>query len=144
MNDLITVMNRIYPLVSFSFLFISFHFIFIFHLISTISRLIPISCLHCLHLVSLSHYFISISLSISISSNSKVLSIALVLLSLISYPLSIVSYLLSYIHCLGSLISIHCLLSLISIHCLGSHSFHTIHTFLLSFKSGGLSIAVYK
>ena len=90
------------------FFFISFHFIFIFHLISTISRLIPISYLlfpHCLHLVSLSHYFISICLSISISSSSRVISIALVLLSLIS------------------------------IHCLGSHSFHTIYTSLLSFES---------
>ena len=133
---------------SLSFFFISFHFIFIFHLISTISWLIPISYLlfpHCLHLVSLSHYFISISPLVLVpglyplpwfsylyplSLISYLISIALVLLSL-----SIVSYLLSYTHCLGSLISIHCLLSLISIHCLLSHSFHTIYTSLLSFES---------
>ena len=95
-------MNRIYPLVSFSFLFISFHFFsFLFTLYSfSISFPLYLGLFllfpHCLHLASLSHYFISISLSISISSNSKVLSI----------------------HCLGSLISyllssIHCLLSLI-------------------------------
>ena len=42
------VMNRIYPLVSFSFLFISFHFIFIFHLISLYLSLFlsPISYFH--------------------------------------------------------------------------------------------------
>ena len=93
----VVVINRIYPLVSFSFLFISFHFIFIFHLIFTISRLIPISCLlfpHCLHLVSLSHYFISIS------SSSRVISIALVLLSLFivsDFTLFILFILLSYL-----------------------------------------------
>ena len=80
---------------SLSFFFISFLFVFIFHLISTISQLIPISYLlflHYLHLVGLSHCFISISLSISISgtySSSRVLSIVLVLLSFESGGLSI-------------------------------------------------------
>ena len=119
---------------SLSFFFISFYLIFIFHLISTISQLIPISYLlfpHCLHLVSLSHYFISICLSISIPGFYPLPWFSyLYPLSIISYPLSIVSDLLS-------------LLSLI-LYPLSWISYLTIYTSLLSFKSWGLSIAVYK